>query len=326
MYREIEPAKAKAKAPAKLAQLWTAPNIILQEKYDGWRFLIHFGKGLDRTYMSGRRISSKTGKFSEKGLCAPNLHAPAWMQKMGYTVIDGEVLPPVGRQFRDISGIMNVEPSDAAERIAEIGPPRYVAFDLLFFNGADLRGMPQAYRTGKLEELFDPALSLRGRHSWELAQIFTDNLEARYDKFVDDGGEGVILKDADALYGKGWVKVKRCSTLDVICTGFTKAKHGITGKYDDLIGAIEVSAYRDDGSLVEVGQVSGFTDAMRIAVTKNKNKYLGQVMEIKAQEMAKDRLRHPRYKRWRPEANPKDATMVKLLADLAATQTSDDDE
>jgi ATP-dependent DNA ligase len=146
-----------------------------------------------------------------------------------------------------------------------------------------------------------------------------------YDMLVETGHEGVILKHHAAQYGDGWIKVKRYSTLDVVITGYTEAKHGKTGKYDGLIGALVVSVW-DGKTLVEVGQVSGMTDAERLMFSRHRDRYQGKVIEIAAQEMAKDRLRHPRYKRLRPEASARDATLRKLHADLkaathAATET-----
>ncbi len=319
MYKEIEPATADRKDWSKIEPLLEDKQWTIEQKLDGWRFLMHIGGDLPRVYLTGRRVSVKTGKLSEKGECAPHFwpsdeRVTKLLSKLKYTVLDGEVMPPNGRGFRDIAGIMNVEPDKAHERIEEIGYPEYHAFDLVYFDGQDVRDKPQSWRYKTVHELI-MTLWPQSPHVYGVRGFATKKL-IRYDRWVDEGGEGAILKDADAPYGKGWVKMKRHSTLDVIITGFTEANEGKTGKYKGQIGAALVSVYESPRKLVEVGQVSGMDDQTRAAMTRWPKHYLGKVVEIAAQEMAKDRLRHPRFKRMRPEVNKRSATMIKLLADL----------
>lgn len=320
-YTEIEPASAKAGKDID----WNKLEQRVENKLDGWRFLMHFGGKLDRTYMTGRRISSKTGKFSEKGLCAPHL-SPATLQcgghKLGYTVIDGEVMPPVDRTFADIAGIMNVEPGKAATRIVEIGKPMYYAFDILFYDGKDVRTCPLKQRLVLLQAVLrtsfvDQKLVYEAPHHHH--EGGRTSAEDYYTHIVETGGEGVIVKDLEAPYGKGWMKLKRFSTIDAVIMGYTDAEHGVTGKYVGLIGAVKVGVYKGK-ELVEIGQVSGFDDELRRKLSKYKDKHIGTVMEILAQEMAKDRLRHPRFSRLRPEASIKDATWAKMMTDLKAAK------
>ncbi len=310
---ELEPARAKAKKPD---ELWDDSSWIAEEKLDGWRFLMHFGGGLDRVYMTGRRTSSQTGLLSEKGLCAPCLWPYSDAAELGYTVLDGEVMPPVGAGFRDIAGIMNVSPEKAAERIAEIGNPRYFAFDILYHDGQDVR---EKFFIERRQHLIE-ALLVSQNPLVEQVICHTDKL-ATYDRIVDGGGEGVILKDLMSPYGEGWVKVKRYSTLDVVVTGFTQAKMGRTGKFLGQVGAALVSVYSSNGTLLEVGRVSGMTDDVRFHMTQNPGEWIGKVIEVAAQEFAKDRLRHPRFKRARPEADPRHATFQKMMADLGVAAT-----
>ena len=306
---EIEPARAKHVSDKKVAELMEHPEWIAEEKLDGWRFLIHFGGELERAFMTGRRTSELTGKLSEKGLCAPALW-PKW-DDVGYTVIDGEVLPPIGAGFRDLAGIMNVTADQAQVRIAEIGQPRYGAFDLLFLDGQDVRDQPWLWRKTKLLRLV-PELS----NSLITATPDFNDKSLHFRQIVAGGGEGVVLKDICGEYGEGWVKVKREATLDAIVTGFTDAKFGVTGKFHGQVGAAKVSVFDSRGKLLEIAQVSGMDDATRLDMTNHPEKWLNTVVEISAYKWAKDRLQHPRFKRHKPEANPKHATFVKLMQDL----------
>lgn len=305
-YLEIEPARAKHK---KHDQLMEDPEWVAEEKLDGWRFLMHFGGDLDRCYMTGRRTSEVTGKLSEKGMCAECLW-PKW-DDIGYTVIDGEVMPPDKANFRDLAGIMNVTADQARVRISEIGQPWYHAFDLLFLDGRDMRSKSWLERKTALSRFMHEMANQRIKY----VPHWYEKKETYY-RIIKEGGEGVVLKDIVAEYGEGWVKVKREATLDVIVTGFTDAKFGVTGKFYGQIGAAKVSVFSSTGQMIEVAQVSGMDDVTRLDMTNNPSRWLGTVIEISAYKWAKDRLQHPRFSRHKPEANPKQATFTKMMQDL----------
>lgn len=318
---EIEPARAKRVSEKKLASIWGDPEWIAEPKLDGWRFLMHFG-GLSRTFLTGRRISDVTGKYSEKGLQAPCLHVDdRWQRELAYTVLDGEIMPPRGASFRDLAAVMNADPANAAQTIKKLGEPKYHAFDLLFLNGQDLREQCLMERRMKLA-----ALTSAISHAliWPVTPWPCE--KQSFETIVSSGGEGLILKNVTDGYGDGWVKVKKSSTLDVIVTDFTEARVGVTGKYLGQIGAVVVSVYSSDGCLLEVGQVSGMTDDVRLEISQNRGEWLGRVIEIEAQEWAKDRLRHPRWGRPRPDADARSCTYRKMMRDLGESSPEEDDE
>jgi bifunctional non-homologous end joining protein LigD len=317
-YLQIVPAKALAKPDHRVVKLWNDDSWVAEKKLDGYRYLVHFGKNLTRPAFTGRRLSNVSGTFSEK---AENVRS-LWPEhgELGYTVIDGEVMPPPGYGFRDLAGIMNASHDKARARIKEIGSPMYYAFDLLFLDGQDLRAASWHARHTALAEIYRSLkLSKRG---FVVIDFHREHKEAFYERVIKNGGEGIMLKDTNAPYGKSgaWIKVKRFSTLDVIITGYTEAAYGLTGKYDGQIGAIKVSVW-EGRALREVGQVSGFSDVWRKEFTARPKAYVGKVIEVKAQELAKDRLRHPRFSRMRSDADPKDATWKKMLRDLSVTQS-----
>ena len=180
---------------------------------------------------------------------------------------------------------------------------------MLYHDGEDLRELPMLARKAMLQALVDEHILN------PLITVVPHTFASRtmYETIVEDGGEGVILKDMTAPYGEGWVKVKRFSTLDVIVTGFTDG----AGKYIDQIGAACVSVYNEAGILVEIGRVSGMTDEVRSGMSTNREKWLGKVIEIAAHAFGKERLRHPRFKRARWDADPAHATLEKIFRDLS---------
>jgi ATP-dependent DNA ligase len=305
----------------------------LERKLNGWRFLMHFGRDLERTYLTGRRVSERTGVYSEKGLLVPQLwvtrlspphiailvvepttHAICALQAsfrpdVGYTVLDGEIMPPPGCGFRDVASFMNSDYRQVQATIAKWGSPSFHAFDILFADGQDLREQAMLDRR---QALLATIAGVSNRHVMLVPQLSPQQLT--YDEIVANGGEGVVLKRIDAPYGESgaWIKVKRVSTLDVVVTGFTAGK----GKYSGQVGAVKVSVYSSSGELLEIAQVSGMSDTVRQQITDHQSDWLGRVVEIEAQEWGRDRLLHPRFVRERPDSDARACTFDKMTQDL----------
>ena len=74
----------------------------------------------------------------------------------------------------------------------------------------------------------------------------------------------------------------------------------------NLIGSIKFGQYRD-GILVPFGSCSGISDKIRTEFSNNPEKFVGQVMTIKAQERTESgAFRHPVFVRMRPDKNPEE--------------------
>ncbi len=308
-YLELEPGRAKTKNYEKM---WGDPEWVAEEKLDGWRFLMHYGGDLPRVFLTGRRQSVDTGFKSERGENVPGLWPRMLIAPSGYTVFDGEVMPPVGADYRDLNAIVGkTSPDKAAEAVQRLGEPRYVMFDILFFDGEDVRTKSWYERRAILENI----MPIMNNPQISLVRWSYDH-DTFYDQICREKGEGIILKEISGGYGEDWIKVKKTVTLDVIITGFTKARFGRTGKFDGLIGAAKISVYMPNGTLIEIGQVSGMVDAVRIDMTNHPENWLGHVLEVRCARFAKERLWHPRYERPRPDVDPRTATLVKMMADL----------
>lgn len=117
-----------------------------------------------------------------------------------------------------------------------------------------------------------------------------------YDPDIDwlnawDDTEGAVLKED---HYTGWWKHKRVQTVDLVCTGVKEGK----GKFDGQVGSLHGSVYRK-GVLVEVACVSGMDDALRAALSAGD---VGRVFEVAYDYVGEgDRLRFPRFVRWRDE-------------------------
>jgi ATP-dependent DNA ligase len=328
--KQIEPAAAdridESDAP------WAVS--IAERKEDGWRSLIHLDHDAPRMFITGRnRVDKGEGPFAEWGANVPHLapDAAGMKELLGLTIIDGEIITPPGVPRRLLAGVLGTEnPERIAKWKAEHGLPIFHAFDVLFVDGEDVRDRPLSDR---LDVLSDLLATVYAGHPFvkEVKRVIV-NTRGFYQKLIDSGEEGVILKDLSKHYdaSKAWFKVKRKHDVDVFVTGFTDAKEGKTGKFKGLIGAIECAVRRpctrggctacDGWEVVQVAQVSGFSDEMRRSISADKSAFLGRVLTIRAQELAKDKLAHPRFKEWRPDLDPRACTWDKMIADLAANK------
>lgn len=324
--RQLNPAGAGGRLIGK---------IVGEEKIDGHRGLLHLGGGLDRAYLTGRRISVKTNLLTEKGLNVPQfnvLNDHLNERGIGYTVFDGEVVIP-GRPFEDVQSVMGALPEAALERQREIGFASYVHFDFLFVDGVDIRQRSLRWRWSEEDSfltahgigdgfpLVRDGLFVEPKRSFELDELFSSIVAA--------GGEGTMEKSLEASYGFGWRKRKKEETYDVVVLDFTKG----VGKFQEMIGAVVFGAYRD-GQLVSVGKCSGmedgtvyWSDSQGQSVAANspgcrirpvhgasqsagsrawftclQRELVGRVIEVKCNGVTRHgALRHPQFSRLRPD-------------------------
>jgi len=140
-------------------------------------------------------------------------------------------------------------------------PACYMVFDLLGFEGHDLRGLPLVERKKLLAPLLPPAGTLR------LAEHLEGDGAQIFSHVVGLGLEGVIGKRADSKYTPGrpgaWIKLKREQTIDLAVVGWSAAEGARTG-----FGGLQL-AYCDPSTprgWVYAGSVgSGFDDKLLAA-------------------------------------------------------------
>lgn len=118
-----------------------------------------------------------------------------------------------------------------------------------------------------------------------------DVIKRMHDQYVDQGYEGVMIKDINAPYkfGRGYEVMKYKSFNDVDL----KIKYLLegTGKHSNKLGSFVV-CYK--GVEVQVG--SGLSDEVREAVWKSPEDYIGRTIEVRYQEETHDgSLRFPTF-------------------------------
>lgn len=314
--RQIAPAEARGSfKPDLLSTKGRGGAWVLEPKYDGIRELFHALPGMNR--ISSRHISKKTQLFTDKSMNFPQLsgigHTPEeqhLFEVLQGCVLDGELL--LGENSMNAQEVTGSKPERAWELQEKNGWAQYKVFDILFWNGQDVRTQPYLVRRKILEE---EIFSHHFGDYFTLAPVWEDDKEEALARIFDQGGEGAILKNKMGLYGekKNWVKVKRQETHDVVVTGYEDAletsqkKSGEISatKYKGQIGSIKFGQFMKNGDLVEFGQCSGFDDALREEISKNKSAFMLRVMTIEAQQrLPSGKFRHPRFIQFRDDKNP----------------------
>lgn len=128
-----------------------------------------------------------------------------------------------------------------------------------------------------------------------------------YVEMLEQGYEGLILKNPDALYewdrSKAWVKWKPVFTFDGKIVDFYSGQEGT--RLENSLGGIIVEGVDENGNEFTTECGSGFTDGERDVIWESRKVYLGRMVELEAQEMCKGEnsdkysLRFPVFKKFR---------------------------
>lgn len=267
----------------------------MEPKMDGWRIIARVGEdSVDFYSRSGKSYNGTLPKVEAELLA--NFPAGTWLDGEAVAIRltdDGKVI----NEWSIAQSVMTkVGGHAAADRVS------YVVFDLLAHRNIDARQLPLAKRRGLLEAIF---ADFDGDHSVTLVPTHGSALHT-HEAFLTMGYEGTIIKRANAPYasnkreGAGWTKVKPQTTIEAVVTGFKPGENGFKG----MVGALIFGQHDEDGNMVERGRCSGMDMRTRQDMTKNPDKWLGTVIEVAHMGAMKDGLRHPQFKRRRPDRSP----------------------
>jgi len=276
-------------------------NYVAEPKLDGARYMLYLDED-GAVHLYSRQ------KFPTIDKAANVPHIAKQYPGLEGTVLDGEIMLPNQKKLGDTTGIMNSLPVRAV-RLQADNPLVFNVFDILCFKGEDVRHKTLKERRALLVHV---VFGLMDNPYVQPVPQTEMNKAEFLQALINDGQEGIVLKNLGCRYGIGWIKVKRRSDFSVVISGFQQGK----GKYANNLGALLLSVFKN-GVLTEVGKCSGMTDAERTRMWRNKNTYLGRVVDVFAQEITKDgRLRHPVWHRLRDDVEPNTCTWEKLCEDV----------
>lgn len=225
---------------------------IFELKWDGFRLLAANEDG--RARLCYRRGDEATSLF-------PEIAAAVAALPYRGLLLDGEVvvLDAAGRaQFQRLQKRAQAARATDIREAARVHPATYYAFDLLAFEGLDLRPVPLDLRKAALRRLMTGGVLRFADH------VAEDGL-ALWEQIREHGLEGMVAKKADGPYRAGrsgdWLKIRIEQTGDFAVVGHTPAERGRVG-----FGALHLAA-RDGESWRYVGRVgSGFTHEQIVAL------------------------------------------------------------
>ena len=212
------------------------PDWIFEVKWDGFRALAEIRDREVSLY--SRNLTSFNKRF------APIAEA---LRKSGFdAVLDGEIVVVDDQGRPDFQMLQHY--SDGVS-----GHLLYCVFDILYFQGHDLTGLPLLRRKELLKKVLPSSPRIR----------FSDHVEKDGTLFFrvvkDKGLEGMIAKHSRSMYNEGrrsanWLKVKTQRTQEGVIAGFS-GPNGSRAHFGSLV----LGAFVGD-DFVNIGSVgSGFT-------------------------------------------------------------------
>lgn len=248
------PAKAKApailaKAPAAKMRATLKPMLatlvdqpfdeqgwLYEVKWDGYRALALINKG--KVELKSRNDKSFNDKFYPltKALAAWKINA----------VLDGEIVVLGNNGVSSFGGLQGWRSEADGDLV-------YYVFDILWYEGKDLTGLPLTERKAILSAVLpkDPMV--------QLSEYFEGSGIEFYNTAQRTGLEGIIAKKASSKYepgdrSKDWLKIKAYKRQEMVIGGFTKNEDSIK-----VFSALLVGMY-DGRQLHYAGKVgTGFS-------------------------------------------------------------------
>jgi bifunctional non-homologous end joining protein LigD len=239
MPARIEPCLALLKAKPPKGDDW-----VYEIKWDGYRLSVHVGP-------TGIRILTRGGHdWTDR---FPAIKQAALWLPVGTAILDGEAVV-LDEQGRSDFGLLQQSLGGRGGRKSS-SDAIFMAFDLLYFDGHDLRNSELDMRRHLLEDLVPPG---------EKGDIrLSEEIEADGDQLLASacelGLEGIIAKQRRAPYRSGrggdWVKIKCTQSDGFVIVGYEKSTASFGG-----IGRLLLAA-RKGNELVYVGGVgTGFNE------------------------------------------------------------------
>jgi bifunctional non-homologous end joining protein LigD len=246
-----ESVKPKSAAPKKykptMATLVDEPfsreGWLFESKWDGYRAIAEVRNGKVDLYSRNHIPFNKDYPPVVKAV-----------EKIAHNVVlDGEIV------VLDSKGVSNFQALQNYRNTGK-GNLTYVAFDLLYLNGEDIRQIPLTERKALLQEVVKQLGDKTVQYS---SHVMKDG-EKLFKKASEKGLEGIIAKKADSVYEEdrrtmNWLKIKILNQQETIICGYT-APRGSRKK----LGALVLGVQDDKGELRYVGHCGGGLDTEMI--------------------------------------------------------------
>jgi bifunctional non-homologous end joining protein LigD len=235
------PRDVKPMLATMVEQPFDDPAWVFEVKWDGYRAIASIDAAA-RVTLTSRNGIDLLARFPDLAALGGAFHALP-------VVVDGEICVLDERGRSSFQALQRAMKAPRGERPALT----YVAFDLLYAGGQDLRALPLVERKATLEAAIVPD------HGVLFSQHIATSGIAFFDLARREGLEGVIGKRRDAPYratrSRDWVKIKAIHEQEFVVGGWTEPK-GSRASF----GALLLGVY-EGATLVYVGNVgTGFDE------------------------------------------------------------------
>ena len=209
-------------------------------KWDGYRLIAFVRRGKAR--LTTRNGHDWTHRF-------PGIAKALGSLPVETAVVDGEAVIEDDKGLSSFSALQEaLSDGRAADKAI------FHAFDLLYRDGVDLRGLPLAARKDQLSELVPAG----GEGTLRFSEHIVADGEAMMRSACQLGLEGVISKARERPYRSGrngdWVKIKCTARQEFVVCGYTPSS-----ALSRAVGSL-VLGYHENGRLTHAGRTgTGFT-------------------------------------------------------------------
>ena len=254
----IKPMLAKTMNTKNLSKI---DKYILDVKYDGNRYIIH---RQDPSVL----IFNRSGKLIDGNRYSEIVDIIKTLD-CNNSILDTEIYPvdnngnPVAHQ-KLATRVHSLD----IEKAKRVCPVKVAIFDTLLFKGKQCINEPYELRLKLLQDSIS---------SEYLTRTFSGDIESAYNIAINDGFEGIMIKDLSATYQLGkrstaLLKHKPARiNLDLVVTS---AKYG-EGKRAGWFGSFGLSARNNEGDFIPVGYVgTGFSEEELASLTTRLKKII----------------------------------------------------
>jgi len=256
-FKLFHPLSFMLASPIESRSVDSLEEYLCEEKLDGMRCQLHIDG--ERVKLYSRDLNDITSSF-------PDIVKPFAAKNMPPSVLDGEICvfkDNAIKPFQLLQKRMGLK--KPGKKILEQYPVLFISYDLLFSAGRTIFDLELSERQNELHELAK-------RFHIPVTRQFSvrdfDHLDELFDRALENGNEGLMLKKRDSLYEygqrrKSWLKVKKPGgTFDTVIMYAHAGSGKRGGTYSDFTLGISVKDdERYEEEFIPIGKAyGGYTD------------------------------------------------------------------
>ncbi len=300
---------------------------VFEVKWDGIRSIFYLHKTKDILKLQSRNGINITHRYPEI------IESLKQVIKCSESVIvDGEivVLNKEGYpEFGSHKERMSVNSDREISRLSQAIPATYYLFDILYWDGQDLRNRDYIDRREILNEVISQS---NNKKRVRMSDYIEQQGVAVFENIKKMNLEGIIAKRKDSKYihgtrSKDWLKIKNTKTQDCVVIGYTTGEGNREKYFGSLIlavyeqGRLRFAGHTGSGfNTNQLGRVYNTIKSMKIdkppidhiPYTNGKPTWIKPqlVAEIKFDNWTNEKiLRAPIFQRFREDKSPEDCTI-----------------